>query len=178
MTVVSTTKDTDTMKLVFVAEFDAPPERVWQVWEDPRLLERWWGPPGYPATFVRHEFCAEGQSRYFMTAPDGKKSHGFWRIVEIDEPHSLEIDNGLAGADGEPDPNLPPGRASVTFEPVEGKTRMTVTNQFLSIEQMETMLGMGMAEGMAMALGQIDGLLSGSSDGYSTTETTARKQPA
>ena len=161
MTVLSTTKDTDALKLVFVAEFDAPPERVWQVWEDPRQLERWWGPPGYPATFVRHEFNVEGQSRYFMTAPDGEKSHGFWRVVAIDEPHRLEFDNGFAGADGEPDPDLPAGRASVTFEPVDGKTRMTVTNQFVSIEQMDVMLGMGMAEGMGMALGQIDGLLLG-----------------
>jgi uncharacterized protein YndB with AHSA1/START domain len=161
MTVVSTNKDSDTLKLVFVAEFDAPPERVWQVWEDPRQLERWWGPPGYQATFVRHEFSVDGQSRYFMTAPDGEKSHGFWRVVKIEEPHTLEIDNGLAGADGEPDPNLPPGRASVTFEPVQGKTRMTVTNQFLSLEQMEQMLGMGMAEGMGMALSQIDALLLG-----------------
>jgi uncharacterized protein YndB with AHSA1/START domain len=177
MTVVCTTKDTDALKLVFVAEFDAPPERVWQVWEDPRQLERWWGPPGYPATFVRHDFIVDGQSRYFMTAPDGETSHGFWRVVAIDEPRSLEIDNGLAGADGEPDPNLPPGRTSVTFEPVEGKTRMTVTNQFLSTEQMKMMLGMGMAEGMAMALDQIHGLLLGLRDEESMTETRARREP-
>jgi len=174
MTFVSTTKDTDALKLVFVAEFDAPPERVWQVWEDPRQLERWWGPPAYPATFVRHEFNVDGQSRYFMTGPDGEKSHGFWRVVAIDEPHSLEIDHGLARADGEPDPDLPAGRASVRFEPVEGKTRMTVTNQFLSIQQMEIMLGMG----MAMALDQIDGLLLGLRDEESMTQTTPRREPA
>jgi uncharacterized protein YndB with AHSA1/START domain len=160
MTVVSTTKDVDGLKLVFVAEFDAAPERVWQVWEDPRQLERWWGPPGYPATFVRHEFSVDGQSRYFMTGPDGVKSNGFWKVVAIDEPHILEIDNGLAGDDGEPIPDFPPGRAIVTFEPVSGKTRMTVVNQFPSVEVMDQMLTMGMAEGMAMALGQIDGILS------------------
>jgi hypothetical protein len=32
-------------ELVLVAEFDAPIERVWQLWADPRQLERWWGPP-------------------------------------------------------------------------------------------------------------------------------------
>jgi uncharacterized protein YndB with AHSA1/START domain len=159
MTVVSTTKDIDGLQLVFVAEFDATPERVWQVWEDPRQLERWWGPPGYPATFVRHEFAVDGQSRYFMSGPDGEKSNGFWRIAAIDQPHSLEIDNGLAGDDGEPIADVPPGRAIVSFEPVNGKTRMTVINQFLTIEQMEKMLGMGMAEGMGMALAQIDDIL-------------------
>lgn len=159
MTVISTTKDPDKLRLVFVADFDATPERVWQVWEDPCQLERWWGPPGYPATFVRHDFAVDGQSRYYMSGPGGEKSNGFWRVVALDEPHSLEIDNGLAGHDGEPIPDFPPGRAIVTFESVEGKTRMTVINQFLSVEQMDQMLGMGMAEGMEMALGQIDEIL-------------------
>ncbi len=159
MTVISSTKDVDALQLVFVAEFDAAPERVWQVWEDPRQLERWWGPPGYPATFVRHEFSVDGQSRYFMSGPGGEKSNGFWKVISLDEPHSLEIDNGLAGDDGEPMPDVPPGRALVTFEQVDGKTRMTVVNQFASVEQMNMMLGMGMAEGMRLALDQIDGIL-------------------
>ena len=159
MTVISTTKDFDELELVFVAEFDATPERVWQVWEDPRQLERWWGPPEWPATFVRHEFAVDGQSRYYMTGPDGEKSNGYLKVRVIDEPHRLELDNGLAGDDGEPMADIPPGRANVTFEPVNGKTRMTVVNQFPSLELMEKMLGMGMAEGMGLAIGQIDAIL-------------------
>lgn len=161
MTVISTTKDFDELELVFIAEFDATPERVWQVWEDPRQLERWWGPPEYPATFVRHEFAVDGQSRYYMSGPDGEKSHGYWRVRSVDAPHSLEIDNGLAGDDGEPVPDMPPGRANVTFEAIDGKTRMTVVNQFPSLPLMEQMLGMGMAEGMGLAIGQIDAILAG-----------------
>ena len=159
MTVISTTKDADELQLVFVAEFDAPPERVWQVWEDPRQLERWWGPPGYPATFVSHDLTADGQSRYFMSGPDGEKSNGFWKVVAVDEPRTLEIESGFAGPDGEPMKNVPPSRAIVTFEPVAGKTRMTVVNQFQSVEQMEQLLGMGMDNGMGMALAQIEELL-------------------
>jgi hypothetical protein len=36
---------------------------------------------------------------------------------------------------------------------------MTAVTQFVSVEQMETMLGMGMQEGMTQAIGQIDDLL-------------------
>jgi uncharacterized protein YndB with AHSA1/START domain len=49
MSVVSVQKDFDSLSLILVAEFDAPIERVWQLWADPRQLERWWGaadPPG------------------------------------------------------------------------------------------------------------------------------------
>ena len=47
MTVISTTKDPENLMLTLVAEFDATPERVWSVWEDPRKLEQWWGPPAW-----------------------------------------------------------------------------------------------------------------------------------
>lgn len=76
MTVVSVTKDVDALTLTFVAEFAASVERVWQVWEDPRKLERWWGPPTWPATFERHDFVVGGRSRYHMTGPEGEKSRG------------------------------------------------------------------------------------------------------
>src|SRR3712207_7455265 len=48
-------KDLEALTLTAESEFDATPERVWQLWADPRQLERWWGPPGYPATFDKHD---------------------------------------------------------------------------------------------------------------------------
>ena len=160
MTVINTTKDVDTLTLTLVAEFDASPDRVWEVWEDPRKLERWWGPPTFPATFTRHDFIVGGQSRYFMTGPAGEKPRGWWRIDSIDKPRRLEFANGLAGEDGEPVPGVEPMSGYVTFETVDGGTRMTAVTHFVDVEQMETMLGMGMQEGMTQAVEQIDALLS------------------
>ena len=96
MTVIETTRDTETLTLRIVAEFAAPPARVWQVWADPRQLERWWGPPTWPATFVQHEFAVGGRAHYFMTGPDGEKAHGWWRFTAIDEPQMLEFEDGFA----------------------------------------------------------------------------------
>jgi len=47
----------------------------------------------------------------------------------------------------------------VTFEAIDGGTRMTVVTGFVDLSQMEMMVGMGMAEGMAQAIGQIDAML-------------------
>ena len=40
MTVTDVRKDPQARTMAIVAEFDAPAERVWQVWADPRQLER------------------------------------------------------------------------------------------------------------------------------------------
>ena len=54
MSVTSVDTDYDNLTTTLVADFDAPIDEVWQLWADPRKLERWWGPPTYPATFEKH----------------------------------------------------------------------------------------------------------------------------
>jgi uncharacterized protein YndB with AHSA1/START domain len=159
VTVISTHKDNEALTLTFVAEFDAGVERVWRVWEDPRQLERWWGPPTWPATFEQHDFVVGGSSRYFMTGPEGEKSRGWWTITAIEAPHRLEFDDGFAGDDGEPLATMEPIRAVVTIEALGAGSRMTTVTSFASAEQLEKMLAMGMEEGMRLAMGQIDALL-------------------
>lgn len=163
MTVVSSNKDLENLTLTFVTEFDAGVERVWQVWEDPRQLERWWGPPTWPATFERHEFVAGGSCRYFMTGPEGEKARGWWTITDVQAPHRLEFQDGFAGDDGEPSGFLGTTTCVVTLEEAGEGTRMTLVSTFESLDQLEEMVKMGMEEGMGQALGQIDQILAGQS---------------
>ncbi|GAB1645576.1 SRPBCC family protein [Krasilnikovia sp. MM14-A1259] len=161
MTVISTHKDVEALTLTFVAEFDAGIAQVWQVWQDPRRLERWWGPPTWPATFDRHEFVVGGQSRYYMTGPEGQKARGWWTITAIDEPHRLEFDDGFADDTGEPVDPADTVHMVVTLETAGAGTRMTTLTTFANPEQLEKMLAMGMEEGMRLAMGQIDEVLAG-----------------
>jgi uncharacterized protein YndB with AHSA1/START domain len=159
MTVISSTKSAETLSFTLVAEFDADVERVWQIWEDPRQLERWWGPPTWPATFVKHEFMPGGEASYYMTGPDGEKAGGWWRITAIEAPRRLEFDDGFADDDGAPVKAMGTTHATVTLEDIGGRTRMTVLSTFESEEQMGKMVEMGMEDGMKEAAGQIDALL-------------------
>lgn len=96
MTVLAVDRDPVALTLTIVSEFDAPAARVWQVWADPRQLERWWGPPTYPATVVDHHLTPGGRVTYYMTGPHGEKYHGWWRVIAVDPPHSLKIEDGFA----------------------------------------------------------------------------------
>jgi uncharacterized protein YndB with AHSA1/START domain len=160
MTVTAVRKDPQALSMTLDAEFDASPERVWQLWSDPRQLERWWGPPGYPATFTKHDLAPGSRVEYHMTTPEGDQPRGFWDILKADAPHRLLVRDGFARDDGTPNEEMPTGEFEVTIEEAgAGRTRMSIENRFPSSEAMEQLLAMGQEEGMKQALGQIDAIL-------------------
>lgn len=161
MPVTDIVKNANTFTMTVVSEFAADPTRVWQMWEDPRQLERWWGPPEWPATFYDHDFTVGGHSKYYMTGPDGTKMHGWWEFTAISSPQSLSIEDGFADDNGEPTGEHGTTTMTATLEPSLGGTRMTLSSQFESAQHLEEMLAMGMEEGLRGALGQIDGILAG-----------------
>jgi uncharacterized protein YndB with AHSA1/START domain len=160
VTVTNVLKNPEALTMTVTSEFDATIERVWQMWGNPRLLERWWGPPTYPATFVNHDLVPDGTVTYFMTAPEGEKYHGWWRVIAVDAPRSLEVEDGFADGDGVPNTELPITVMRMHLEEFSaGRTRMTLESRFASLEQMDQLVAMGMEEGLQAALGQMDALL-------------------
>ena len=160
MTVTAVHKDPAALTMTLTAEFDASPDRVWQLWSDPRQLERWWGPPTYPATFTAHDLAPGAHVAYYMTGPSGDQSHGFWDVVEADPPRRLVFVDGFANADGTPNDDFPRNEGRVTIEPLDaGRTRMSIESIFPTAEAMDEVLAMGMEEGLTQAVGQIDAIL-------------------
>lgn len=161
MTVTATTRDLDTRSMTFTCEFDASVEQVWRLWADPRLLERWWGPPGYPATVTEHHLTPGGLVRYHMTGPDGQQYPGGFRVTSLQAPTLLEFEDFFADPDGHADPDMPVSTTRVEISPGPDTTvRMILTSTAPSPEAMEQLAEMGAFEGMGLALGQIDELLS------------------
>lgn len=159
MTVVSSTKDTKALNFTIVSDLAAPPARVWQIWSDPRQLERWWGPPTWPATFQDHKLVEGENVSYYMTGPDGTKARGWWVVTSVDEPRSLAFDDGFSDDAGQPNPDMPTIKIRVDLEETGAGTRMTIRSSFATVEEMDQLVTMGMVEGMTEALGQIDEIL-------------------
>jgi uncharacterized protein YndB with AHSA1/START domain len=159
MTMTRLDKDVEHLTLTLVADFTAPVERVWRLWADPRQLERWWGPPSYPATVEEHDLTPGGDVTYFMTGPDGDKYRGWWRITSVGAPTSLEFTDGFADQDGAPNTTMPTMAVRVRLSEHGGGTRIEMRSVFDSAEQMEQLADMGMVEGLRQAVGQMDGLL-------------------
>jgi uncharacterized protein YndB with AHSA1/START domain len=160
MTVTAVRKDPERLTLTIEAEFDASADRVWQLWADPRKLERWWGPPTYPATFTKHDLAPGSRVEYHMTGPAGDQAHGYWDVLEVEPPRRILLRDGFASADGTPNPDLPITTVRVGIEEAaQGRTRMSIESTFPSIEAMEQFLAMGTDGGLTQAVSQIDAIL-------------------
>jgi uncharacterized protein YndB with AHSA1/START domain len=145
--------------MTMVGEYPVSVERLWQAWTDARQLERFWGPPEWPARFLRHDMVPGGRSEYVMTGPDGQTSAGYWLIRHVDEGRSFEVIDGFAGPDGAADPDLPTMQVRVEFEATPTGSRFTSVTTFPSLEAMEELARMGMEQGARSAFGQIDAVL-------------------
>ena len=152
-------KDLAAHTMTVTTELDATVERAWQLWADPRQLERWWGPPMYPATFVDHDFQPGGETTYYMTSPEGEKFYGWWEVIAVDPPRRLEVKDGFGDDTGKRNEDMPAGRMVVTLDERDGKTVMDITSHFTSLDAMNQLIEMGQEEGMVQALGQIEAIL-------------------
>jgi uncharacterized protein YndB with AHSA1/START domain len=158
MPVTAVNKDLDALTLTAIAELDAGAERVWELWSDPRQLERWWGPPSHPSTFADYELSVGGQITYFMTAPDGEKFPGHWLIEEVEPPNRLRLADDDTDDEGKPTDGGPTEMV-VTIAEVDGTTTMSIESRFATREALEQMIEMGMEQGFTETVGQIDAVL-------------------
>jgi uncharacterized protein YndB with AHSA1/START domain len=160
MPVTDVTRDLDALTLTITADFAAPVERVWDVYADPRQLERVWGPPGYPATFVDHELAPGGRMNYYMTSPDGDRFYAYWDVATVDQPSGFTFADGFALDETfAADPDMPVSQQAYDFTATDDGTRATFVATYADAASLQKVLDMGAVEGSTLAINQIDDLL-------------------
>lgn len=126
-------KDQD---IVITRVFDAPREKVWKAWTDPKQQVRWFGPKTYTAHSATIDLRVGGRSISAMRSPEGKDiwSTGVYReIVPLEkivltdsfaDEHGNEVPASAYGMEGDwPEELL----ITVTFKDYEGgKTLFTL----------------------------------------------------
>lgn len=159
MPITTVHKDPHALTMTVVADFAVPLQRLWDAYADPRQIERFWGPPTYPATFTRHDMATGGRSAYTMVGPEGQISRGYWEFLDLKAPHWFEVRDGFCHPDGTPNTEMPSMRMTFSFEATEAGSRLTTTTYFNALHELEQLIEMGMEEGMREAMSQIDAVL-------------------
>lgn len=159
MPVTSIDTDPENLSITIVADFPVPLQRLWDAYLDPRQIERFWGPPGYPSTFLRHDGAAGGRSIYKMTGPEGEEFFGCWDWESVESPNTFVVLDNFADETGAPNTDMPSTHMDFAFTETDTGSRLTTVATFASIEQMQQQIDMGVLDGTKQAMAQIDGVL-------------------
>ena len=159
MPVTDITTDPENLTMTLVADAAAPVDRLWRAFTQPDQLSRFWGPPGWPATFTAFDLRPGGRAEYHMTGPNGERSGGAWEVLNVDEGRSFEVLDSFVGEDGEKLDGFPSMRMVFTFEATDAGSRLSNTTYFPSAEALEQVVAMGAVEGSRMAMNQLDAVL-------------------
>jgi uncharacterized protein YndB with AHSA1/START domain len=139
-------------EIAFERIFDAPRERVWAAYTDPKLVAQWWG-RGNKLVVEKWEFERGGHWRLVENA--GGQSHGFeGRYREITPKDRIVRTFEWDGMPGH-----------VIIETAEfsdtddGRTKITGHSLFHTTEERDGMFNAGMEGGMNESFAALDRLL-------------------
>lgn len=118
--------------------FNAPVERIWQMWTQPEHLINWYGPQGFSVTVAEMDMRVGGRHLFCMTSTDG--SMKMWLVGEYTEivpnkrlvyTDSMSDEKGNVlppSAFGESDDFPTVTVVTVMLEDLNGRTKMVVTH--------------------------------------------------
>ena len=87
--------------VVIERTFDAPVERIWQLWTEPEHFKNWYGPKGFTIPVAEIDLRVGGKRLLCMASPDG--SMKMWttgEYVDISPPDRLVYTESMADEEG------------------------------------------------------------------------------
>ena len=159
MPVTDITIDEDNLTLTVRADFNVGLRPLWDAYLDAAMVERFWGPPSFPATFLRHDMFAGGRTLYRMDGPEGEVVHGYCEMTSVKPYERFELLDGFADASGTPNEEMPKMRVEYAFSGDEQRSNLVTTTHFATAEELAELVEMGALEGTQQAMGQIDAVL-------------------
>ena len=145
-------------ELTLTRLLNAPRELVFKAWTDEKHMARWWGPKGFTNPVCKMDVRPGGAILIHMANPESNTVLPMkGRFYEIDEPSKL-VFSTLAFEDADGVPGLE-NLNTITFEDVDGKTKLTVHVQVLhAVPELTTALS-GMSTGWGQSLDRLAGLV-------------------
>ncbi|OAB40247.1 SRPBCC domain-containing protein [Paenibacillus antarcticus] len=145
--------------LILERVFQAPRELVFKAFSDAEHLKHWWGPKGWTIPVCNMDFRPGGTWHYCMKCEDktqgdfyGMESWGKAHYREISAPSQIIFTDCFSDAEGNVMDNMPETLVTLDFIEKDGKTKLVNTAIYTSPEALQTVLDMGMIQGMSETL--------------------------
>ena len=153
--IVDKKKNTITVK----REFAAKRQLVWDCYTKSELLDQWFAPESFTTKTKSMDFREGGHWLYAMVQPDGQEFWGRMDYVKIRPIQNYTGLDAFCNEKGEINPDLPRASWDVTFRDLNDKSLVETVVTYNSLEELETVINMGMKEGLTSTLERLDSLL-------------------
>ncbi len=160
------TKDLANKTLIIERVFETTKEKLWRFYSEQELFEKWWGPEGWETRTKEFDFVPGGRIHYGMKCIDksqgewfGKESWGLMILESIEAPTKFSAQDVFSSPEGTTDENMPTQKFTVELVEENGKVNLITRSLTNSVEQLEELLKMGMAEGFDSQLNKLEALL-------------------
>jgi uncharacterized protein YndB with AHSA1/START domain len=145
--------------IVIKREFAADLELVWKAWTTSEILEQWIAPKPWRAKTKTMDFREGGFWHYAMISPQDEKHWSRYDYQKIEHQKSITELRAFSDENGTINPDFPRTLCTNIFTETGGKTLVTITAQYGSLEVLEYMVKHGFKQGVASSLGNLDELL-------------------
>jgi uncharacterized protein YndB with AHSA1/START domain len=149
MTASARVKPSATREATITRTFDAPRNRVFQMWTDSERMAQWWGPKGFTNPVCEVDARPGGAIRIHMRAPDGVVYPMTGTFRAIAAPERLAF---ASVAEDEQGRALLEGMNTVTFEEQDGRTKVTVQASAVPLVPIAERMVAGMEQGWTQSL--------------------------
>ncbi|MFA6149802.1 MAG: SRPBCC domain-containing protein [Chitinophagaceae bacterium] len=151
--------DKENNTLTIRREFKAGRQLVWDAYTKSELLEKWFAPSPLTAKTKSMDFREGGHWLYAMVEPNGTE---YWGRMDYKEIYPIDYYTGLDGfcdTQGNLNPDLPRADWHVTFTNKGDNALVETLVTYNTLSDLETVLQMGMEEGLTSTLERLDILL-------------------
>lgn len=151
--------DKEKNTLTIRREFAAGRQLVWDCYTRSELLNQWFAPKPFTTKTKSMEFRNGGHWHYAMIGPDGNEYWGYTEYSDIRPIDSYRTSDAFSDSEGKVNSDLPTANWFVQFSDLNGHTVVETLVQYASLTDLETIMNMGMEEGMKATLEKLDELL-------------------
>lgn len=154
------TVDKQNKRILVKREFAGPIALVWAAWTDSKILDQWWAPKPWKAETKTMEFKEGGHWIYAMVSPEGEKHWALVNYKTISPLKNFTAVDAFCDENGNINHNMPVANWIVEFTEKANATIVNIETKYDKLSDLESILNMGVKEGLTSALENLDNLIS------------------
>lgn len=145
--------------LTIKREFAANRQLVWDCYTKQEHLDNWFAPKPMSTKTKSMDFSEGGHWHYAMIDQDGNEYWGWTDFTKIQPIDFYETKDAFSDSEGKTNGDLPTATWHVDFVDKGNTTLVETKVQYTSLNDLETVINMGMEQGMMSTLERLDELL-------------------